>query len=249
VGVGLARGAIARSAGELAQRFAPFELGPGQERALRHDPDLALPLVQRLHRSDDIDVVSISGCLDLDSRVVALSHCHKVRQWPPRFGIGTVFEALPPQPFTDHAVDAVRRVLGAGVFELEVLVDRRSGSYWAIDLNPRAFGQMSLDLRRGCDLPVQWYRSVTDQPVARQDASRAGSLRWQAGVPLAAEAAVGIARGPARRAAARDAWRHLAEPSVGAVFDRRDPLPALAFAAHQLRHPGGLLRPFLRDVE
>ena len=45
-------------------------------------------------------------------------------------------------------------VLGSGIFELEVLVDRSTGEYWAVDLNPRGFGQMSLDMALGNDLPV-----------------------------------------------------------------------------------------------
>jgi D-aspartate ligase len=248
VGVGLARGAIARDAGELRARFAPFHLGDGHTAAVRHDPDLSLPLVQRFHRSDDIEVVSISGCIGLDGEVLALSHCRKVRQWPPRFGVGTLFEALPPQPFTEQAVDAVRTVMGGGVFELEVLVDDRTGEHWAIDLNPRAFGQMSLDRRRGCDLPMQWYRSVAGLPVERQDAAP-GPLYWRSSVPLAAELAVRTLGGPGRSEQLGTVRDLLRVPSVGAAFDWSDPLPALALGAKYLRHPGGLLRPYLRDVE
>ena len=45
----------------------------------------------------------------------------------------------------------VRQVLGTGLFELEVLVERATGEYYAIDLNPRGFGQMTLDMAAGRD--------------------------------------------------------------------------------------------------
>jgi predicted ATP-grasp superfamily ATP-dependent carboligase len=64
-----------------------------------------------------------------------------------------MFEPVPTPAFTDDAVDAVRTIVGSGLFELEVLVDTRTGEHWAIDLNPRGFGQMTLDIARGKDLP------------------------------------------------------------------------------------------------
>ena len=77
----------------------------------------------------------------------------------------TIFEPIGPQPFTAAAVDVVRNLLGRGLFELEILVDRRSGEYFAIDLNPRGFGQISLDIALGNDLPRWWYRSATGVPL------------------------------------------------------------------------------------
>ena len=116
---------------------------------LAHDADVALPIVQRYHDLGTVDVVSLTGCLDVDGAVLALGHCRKVSQSPRRLGVGTMFEPIPEPPFAAAAVEAVQAVLGSGLFELEVLVDRTTGEYWAIDLNPRAFGQISLDIALG----------------------------------------------------------------------------------------------------
>ena len=68
-------------------------------------------------------VVSMS-----DGAVLALGHCRKMSQSPRRLGIGTMFEPIPEPPFAAAAVEAVRTVLGSGLFELEVLVDRTLAS-------------------------------------------------------------------------------------------------------------------------
>jgi hypothetical protein len=36
------------------------------------------------------------------------------------------------------------------------------------------------------------------------------------------------------------------EDAVDIVLDSHDVLPAVVYTAHMLRHPGGLVRPFLR---
>lgn len=247
VGVGVARGAIVRSEEELRGAFVPYDIGEGHEVALRHDPDLALPLLQAFHEPGTVDVVSVSGCLDTEGRLVALSHSRKMEQWPPRLGIGTRFEATPPHPFTEAAVEAARQLLGAGVFELELLVDRRTGEHWAIDLNPRGFGQMTLDMARGCDLPLAWYRSVTGRRAAARVADGPLPLEWRQTVPFLTGTAVALARGPRRREQLRRTRDVLSTPSVDAAFSWRDPVPGVLHGALFLRHPGGLVRPFIHD--
>ncbi len=163
LGVGGTRGGVVRSDAELRLMYGPYDVGPGQGTVLAHDADLSLPMLQKYHGPSDFDLISVTGCLGPDGELLALGHSKKIRQWPPNTGIGTVFEAVGEQSFTEHAVDAVRQVIGSGIFELEVLVRRDDEEYWAIDLNPRAFGQISLDIAHGRDLPLLWYQSTTGQ--------------------------------------------------------------------------------------
>lgn len=245
IGVGTYRGDIIRSSDELAAVFGPYELGPGHHKALAHDPALGWPLLQEFIDVPDLEVISVSGCLDRNGSALSIDHAIKQRQWPPGLGIGTLFDSWPTQPFTEHAVDAVREVLGSGIFEFEVLFDKHSGDYWGIDLNPRTFGQVSLDMSRGNDLPLQWYESVTGRTLAKQPTRSTPPTRWQLGLPLTVDLLVGIAQGPHRTRSLTDLLRMFSRSSVGAVFDRSDPLPALVFNRMFLRHPLGLIRPYL----
>jgi len=140
-------------------------------------------------------------------------------------------------------------VLGSGLFELEVLVERTTGEHWAIDLNPRAFGQISLDIALGNDLPVVWYDSVTGRDSARSPARRRAPRYWQHALPTHIETAVRVATGPDRLARSRLAVTRAVQPHVGAMFDVRDPLPGMVFGLRILRHPRRLVRTMTRDIE
>jgi len=245
LGVGGARGGLVRSDAELLEMYRPYEVGSGQDTVLAHDAGLSLPLLQKYHGPSDFDLVSVTGCLGPDGDLLALGHSKKIRQWPPDTGVGTVFEAVGEQSFTEDAVNAVRQVIGKGIFELEVLVRRDDESeFWGIDLNPRAFGQISLDIAHGRDLPLLWYQSVTGQRATPAEVPSDAPQYWQQAVPLAASVAVMLALGPSRAAHLRD-LKTIAS-CVGATHSWRDPLPALVLGVHFLRHPSTLLWPFDR---
>jgi D-aspartate ligase len=247
IGIGSHRGVVVMSSQELAARYHRYEIEHA-DAALRHAPSLASPILQKYFHPGTTDVVSITGCLDRDGAVLALAASRKLRQLPRRFGVGTLFEPIPLPSFADDAVEVVRAVLGHGIFELEVLVDA-AGAHYAIDLNPRAFGQITLDIARGRDLPKLWYRSVCGEHVDDAPAVRSAPRFWQDAVPRYAELVVNVVRGPNRRSSFRHEVRRLREPRVGAAFDRRDPIPGVLFGLSHLRHPRAFGRRLLRDVE
>jgi D-aspartate ligase len=249
VGIGTMRGAVVRSDDELARGFVPYSIVAGNSFALQHIPELGWPILQRYFTPGSVDVISLCGCLDEDGKLVALACARKVSQAPRRFGVGTMFEPVDDPAFAPAAVDAVRAVLGSGLFELEVLVDRISGEYWAIDLNPRGFGQMSLDIALGNDLPRIWYHTVTGTrlPVA---APRVHPPEfWHDAVASYVGFIVRFVRGPERSHIVGHAFGRAGAHKVGAAFDWRDPVPGILFGLAHLRHPRALIRPFVRDVE
>jgi predicted ATP-grasp superfamily ATP-dependent carboligase len=248
-GVGTIRGSVARSPDELALDFEPYRLAKGNTSVLARDLDVALPIVQRYHDLGTVDVVSLTGCLDVDGSLLALGHCRKMSQSPRRLGVGTMFEPVPEPPFAEAAVDAIREVLGSGLFELEVLVDRTTGEYWAIDLNPRAFGQISLDIALGNDLPRLWYESVTGTTLPVAAPMDPAPEFWHDTASTYMGFAVRLVRGPHRGAILDHAVDRLRTPRVGAIFDRKDPLPGLVYGLRLLRHPRAFIRPLLADIE
>ena len=245
VGAGVARGDVVRDQQQLLDTFAPYPLSTVHSRALSHDPDLAWPLLQQFLDVEDLEVISVTGFLDESGEPLALDHSRKVRQWPPTVGVGTHFVSEPAPEFSNHAVRTVQQILGTGIFEFEVLFDRRQGRYWGIDLNPRIFGQASLDIARGHDLPALWYEQATGIRLGRHVVRQPAPTDWQMRLPLGTDLAVHLLKGPRRASTAREVVSLLRAPSVGAVSDWRDPLPGLHFHRGFLRHPGGLVRPFL----
>lgn len=248
-GIGTQRGVVISNAAALASSFRPWPLRGPSEMVLLHEPAIRMPLLQHYHELGTVDVISVSGYLAQDGSLVALNHCRKLSQSPRRLGVGTMFEQVGAQPFTEAAVEAVREVIGTGIFELEVLVEKGTGAHYAVDLNPRAFGQMSLDMGRGNDLPMLWYNDVAGVSLPTRPAHRRPPKVWHDAIGCYAEFAVSFVRGPRRRAVAGQAWDRLVGPSVGAMHEWSDPLPGVVFALAHLRHPRAFVQPFIRDTE
>ena len=110
-------------------------------------------------------------------------------------------------------------------------------SIWAVDLNPRAFGQISLDIALGNDLPRLWYESVTGTELPAAPAMSPRPEFWHDTTSSYVELAVRFARGPRAAAVIEHGLERMRTPSVGAMFDKKDPLPGLVYGLQQLRHP------------
>ncbi|HWE25801.1 MAG TPA: hypothetical protein VG496_17815 [Myxococcales bacterium] len=235
VGVGIARGEVVRDAGELREKYREYSLPPVE--AARH-PELALPMVQEYVPRALDNLFSVSGALGAGGEIVAAMASRKIAQWPPTLGIGIEFCALDARELVAQGAALAAGVLGRGIFEVELIRDGRDGRWVAIDLNPRAHGFIRLDIERGADLPLLWYRIATGETVAPVTVLR-HDLAWRHGVPYAVQRTVRRLRGAPRGGA---------QPleAVDVIHDRADPLPSLPFVATMLRHPGGLVRPFLR---
>lgn len=246
VGIGIARGTVVHDEGDLRRAFTPFPLDAHQSLARAHAPELAHPLLQHFLVRDQLDCVSITGCFDRAGNLLAAGCSRNVARWGDGLAIGTMFEVPRRPAFFDEALEAVREVLGCGIFELEVLFDRATGEHYAIDLNPRGFGQMALEIGRGADLPHLWYQSARRaRSVIHGRPSRSVPTQWRMGVPFYAGAAVRLVRGPGRLAYTRQLARLLKPSQAAAMHAWTDPLPGLAFAGWILRHPRALVQPFL----
>ncbi|MFK7918041.1 MAG: hypothetical protein AB8G14_08200 [Ilumatobacter sp.] len=246
IGVGIGRGAIVHDEHELRTHFARAEVDPAHGEALALDPDLAWPMLQRFIASAGLEVVSVSGCLSAGGAAMHVGHTSKLAQWPPGLGVGSLFESRRPEVHTELALKVVEQALGAGLFELELAIDRHTGEAWPIDLNPRAYGQVALEVARGNDLPGAWFELATGrhlEPFAVRDPL---PELWVSAMAHHPGALIGLLRGPQRRAELRRLRTLLGRPRVGSVADRRDPIPGLVMGLQMLRHPGSLVRPFLR---
>ena len=238
VGVGIERGEVVRDAAELRRAYRCYEIPPEQAAACARYPELRLPMIQEYVPGALQNLYSVSGVLGPDGQVVAASASRKTLQWPPTLGIGIEFHAVRDAELLSRGCALASAVGKRGIFEVEFIRDARTGELSAIDLNPRAHGFISFDIARNHDLPLLWHRLATGQPVAPSAPAR-DDLVWTHAVPFAARRLAHRLKGrpvePAPRAA------------VDIIHDRRDPLPSVPFLAVMLRHPGGLLRPFLRE--
>ncbi len=247
LGVGLDRGNVVRTRSELESLFRPYPVPPGQRSVIERYPELSLPMLQQYLDPAEHEVVSISGYVSPQGDASELSVSTKRALWPPRVGIGTLFERVPMPSYGQRVAEAASALVRGAIFELEVLVRTRTGDQMAIDLNPRAFGQISLDIASGHDLPARWYEGATCARLPERHVGRAPRY-WVQGTPYVVGELIQLWRQPSR---VRRLARLMRSPElrlpVHAAFRWDDPLPGVFHASRMLRHPGGLVRPFLRD--
>jgi predicted ATP-grasp superfamily ATP-dependent carboligase len=243
-GAGLARGTVVANQAELKDAFGPWKEDTSNRLVLARYPGLRLPLLQEYVPGALAHLYSVSGLIGPAGQLLAVSGSRKTAQWPPALGVGVRFE-----PWADEAVIAsgaalATSILGRGLFELELIWDAQRGVFVAIDLNPRAHGQISLDIARGNDLPWLWYRLFRGETLSPAKAPLPG-VHWRHALPFHASHLAHLASGPHRREAAAGYVNALKESAVDIVLRRDDVLPGLVYTARMLRHPGGLVRPFL----
>lgn len=243
VGVGLARGVVVHERDDLRRHFVAYDFPVRGRTVLDRYPGLRWPLLQEYIPNALGNLFSVTGLLGAGGEPLAYSATRKVSQWPPQLGVGTLFEPYVDEGPPRRGVEIARGILGRGIFELELVFDERTERHVAIDLNPRAYGQIALDIARGHDLPLLWYQLAHGRdPAPVGDA--ATDVRWVHSIPYHVGHLVGLLRGPQRRTRLRRWAGGLRGAWVDVVNDAADPLPSVAFTARMLRHPGGLLRPF-----
>jgi predicted ATP-grasp superfamily ATP-dependent carboligase len=232
------RGAVVRSQEDLALHFARYDAIPGQEELALAYPEVQWPLLQRYLSSARNRVYSVSGVKDVDAGVLSACVSYKREQWPPDVGVSTVQIGCENTRILEYGLDIVDKVLSRGIFEIEVVADGEN--LYAIDLNPRAFGFIALDIARGSDLPWLWYRStlqpLTPSPkLIRQSAivARSSLLPFMQSLGKHGRHFTG---GEERRDPS------LPRASVSMLGHWSDPIPMILNRLYDLRHPRSFLR-------
>jgi hypothetical protein len=252
--VGDERGRVVNDLRELREYYRPYKISPGRESLAERYPELVWPLLQKYVPSARTRVFSVSGYKDPDGGIIAASLSCKRRQWPPDTGISTSQVSAADARILSRGLETVDKLVSCGIFELELL---ESGTeLLAIDLNPRAFGFIDLDIALGNDLPWLWFEStlrpLTAGAVIGNPMPLAAPL--MAAPPKGIECRLPIPYTISRFINALLGVRSADESEPGAVTATRvipmlghwdDPLPMLLANLRQLRHPGSLIRPYI----
>lgn len=237
------RGGRADDPDQLRALFGEYRVATAQRAVLEAFPDAAWPVIQEYVPHERAQL-ACSGLLDAHARLVAGAAVVKLDQAPAATGTGTAFASRECPETTDYCSDAARRLLGAGLFEIEVLDRGDGGAPLVIDVNARAFGQIAFDIARGNDLPALWYASLTGE-VEVQPPPRTGVCLYPG--PFLLSNLTRIVTGPGRwhwfTRLLRLCWRTRA--CIG--WNWRDPLASLVMSLHPLRHPTTFIRSHVRE--
>ena len=238
------RGHLLHDADDVRRNFRRYTVADGHDALASRYPELIWPLLQRFVPSARGGVLSVSGFKDVDGGLVAAMLSCKVEQWPPDTGVSTAQVNCFDPLVLRAGMDAVDRLVSRGIFELELLQDGEE--LVAIDLNPRAFGFMNLNIALGHDLPWSWFQStIGPVPPMRSERLEDGPrIHCVSTVPSLAGRCVGALFGVNGNPHYRP--QAAAIETVPMIGVRHDPIPLVIANFVQLRHAGRLLRPYLK---
>jgi D-aspartate ligase len=237
--VGLDRGHLLMNEADLLRHYRQYSVAPGQEPIATRYPELAWPLLQRYLASANNRVYSVTGIKDADTGVLTACVSYKRDQWPPNTGVSTLQISHVDTRILELGLKVIDQTLSRGIFEVELLAD--GDALYAIDLNPRAFGFLELDIARGADLPWLWYRSTLEpqQPIPPTLTETPLEARhWL----LRALRAMARAHTPLDAIDAQNSDPSTRRRSLSMLGHRSDPLPMIISNLHLLRHPRSLMR-------
>jgi len=239
------RGRLIRNEADLVRYFRRYTVAPGQEDIAAAYPELSWPFLQRYLPSARKRVYSVSGIKDADGGIAIATVSYKREQWPPDVGVSTVQVTCEDSRILNAGLKVVDKLLSRGIFEVELLED--GDALHAIDLNPRAFGFLELDIARGVDLPWLWYRSTfeTQWPMVeplRPMALEARNWFMHLLNVITRQSLLGRSFGERRHPGRR-------RSSVSMLGHWSDPLPMILSNLRLLRHPRSLLRAQLASVQ
>jgi predicted ATP-grasp superfamily ATP-dependent carboligase len=238
------RGQLVHDEAGLRRAYRAYPVASGQEQLAADYPELRWPFLQRYIPSARRCVYSISGIKDVETGMVSSLLTVKQSQWPPDIGVSTVQKVCNDQSILDAGLKTVDRLISRGIFELEVLLD--GDKLVAIDLNPRAFGFIFLDMAVGNDLPWLWWQTTLGAAKPLPMPKEHFALECRFVVPYYFGRAIYKLFGPSVPNSPNSA--RVSRSWISMLGHRNDPLPMLLANIRLLRllpHPGGLLRPFL----
>ncbi len=236
------RGRLVHDEAELRRAYHRYAVTPGQTQIAASYPELRWPLLQRYLPSARRCVYSVSGIKDADTGIVTAALSRKLEQWPPHVGTSTVQSVCNDQQILEAGLRTVDRLVSRGIFELELLAD--DDKLLAIDMNPRAFGFIRLDMAIGNDLPWLWWLTTLGAVARRPLPDNYPQMECRFVIPYLVGRTIRRLSGP-RGVGHGPADVDVATPWVSMLGLRSDPLPMLIANLRLLRHPGSLVRPYL----
>jgi predicted ATP-grasp superfamily ATP-dependent carboligase len=235
------RGRLIHDDGELSEHFHPYAIAVGQTQLAERYPELQWPLLQKYVPSARQRVYSVTGFKDVDAGIIAATLSYKREQWPLDVGTSIVQAGYEDDGIVQAGIRTVDQLLSRGIFELELLADGRTLT--AIDLNPRAYGFIGLDVARGYDYPWLWYQSThaAVAPLTQPTRSLAALEARHAALYSLRRAVRWQLRGfRAPKTERRDPQR--ARAWVSMLGSWSDPLPGMIAHAMLLRNPRSLIK-------
>lgn len=134
-------------------------------------------LVQTVIDGPNTNHVKVCAYYGMDGRRRALFLTRKIRQNPVEFGVGSTMESIHDEVAQKIGLDFLEAIGYRGIGSVELKMDRRTGRYQMIELNPRLWAQNIQATYAGVNFPLIEYDDVTGHAAPEGTDWRDG-VRW-----------------------------------------------------------------------
>jgi predicted ATP-grasp superfamily ATP-dependent carboligase len=134
-------------------------------------------LVQEVIPGASEALYQVSIYRDAGGRMLANSVTRKIRDYPRRFGIGTLVETVDMPELVAEAGRFLAAAEYSGIANVEFKFDSRTSRHTFLEINTRYFFPHELSVRAGVDFPWIHYRDLSGQRPEAPQMQQAG-MRW-----------------------------------------------------------------------
>lgn len=183
-------------------------------------------IVQRIIPGFDDHMYTFDAYLNQESKVTHWATCQKFRQYPINFGASVYTgQRYVPELFEIGAA-FLEKMKWKGFAEIEFKKDAETGRYYLIEINVRITNLNSLLYKVGMNIPYITYRELTGSPVEpKAIIENTNRVFWYGFEDMLA------IRDYVRtkQLTLKEVFVSLLKPKAYAIWDWRDPKPAISF--------------------
>lgn len=190
-------------------------------------PDSGGWLVQEIIPGAESEITVFGAYVDAAGQAHQSFVARKLRQYPPGFGSASLALSGPCEETRALSQDFLRRIGFHGICGTEFKRDPRDGRLKLIEINPRPTLWFALSHAAGKRIATAWARDLRAEPAPPDTAQRDGVLWRYLAKDLAAQQFYRRNAMDFVLPAPQTAAAETAADRCWAVYDRRDPLPAL----------------------
>lgn len=134
-------------------------------------------IVQEVIDGPEDDIYVVAAYFDRTSTPHGVFVGQKIRQYPVGFGTTTLIRSTSVDELKEMSVNFLQKVGYQGLVDIEYKYDRRTNSFYVIEINPRLGRWYGIVEASGLDTMYYSYLDLTDQPIP-VDSVKPRAVTW-----------------------------------------------------------------------
>lgn len=135
-------------------------------------------MVQAIMTPPSKDLYSVGAYFGKDGYISPSITWHKLRQYPPNFGVGSLVESVHQPDVEELGLRYLKGIGYQGIGYVEFKKDQRDGRWKMVELNARTGQTNALQEAAGMSLPLIAYTDITGGDLTRFRDYQDGVLWW-----------------------------------------------------------------------